>query len=242
MYPAGGITIEKLVRTGDSSHTLGIGHFTAEAAAKVLDAKCHVPYTMLDIPIGLNATDRFVMALAEKAGVPIPDSIAAERGRVVDIITDMEQYLAGKRVALWGDPDTLIPLTEFLVDLNMQPVYIVSGTPGKYFEERIREITGDSVKGLKVKNGQQADMFLLHQWIENEPVDLLIGNTYGKYIARDEDIPFMRLGFPILDRVGHSYFPQTCYAGCMRLLVKMLDLILDRADRDAPETSFELQM
>ena len=77
-------------------------------------------------------------------------------------------------------------------------------------------------------------MFLLHQWIKNEPVDLLIGNTYGKYIARDEDIPFVRFGFPILDRVGHSYFPTVGYRGGMRLLEKILDALLDRQDRDAP--------
>ena len=53
-------------------------------------------------------------------------------------------------------------------------------------------------------------------------MDLLIGNTYGKYIARDEDIPFMRHGFPILDRVGHPYFPTVGYKGAMRLLEKIL--------------------
>jgi len=83
-------------------------------------------------------------------------------------------------------------------------------------------------------------MFLLHQWIKNEGVDLLIGNTYGKYIARDEDIPFVRFGFPILDRVGHSYFPNVGYTGALRLIEKMLNVILDRKDRDAPEESFEL--
>jgi len=30
------------------------------------------------------------------------------------------------------------------------------------------------------KNGPQADMYLMHQWIKNDPVDLIIGNTYGK--------------------------------------------------------------
>lgn len=241
-YPAGGVTIEQLALTGDSAHTLALGHFTADEAARELDIKCRVPFTSLDIPIGLSATDRFMMALAEKSGLPIPDNVAVERGRAVDIITDMEQYFAGKRVALWGDPDILIPLTEFLVEINMQPVYIVSGTPGKYFEKRILEIAGDAVPGLKVKNGPQADMFLMNQWIKNESVDLLIGNTYGKYIARDEDIPFMRMGFPIYDRVGHSYFPQVGYVGCMRILTKMLDCFLDRKDRDAPEQSFELIM
>ena len=85
-------------------------------------------------------------------------------------------------------------------------------------------------------------MFLFHQWIKNEPVDLIMGNTYLKYIARDEDVPFIRFGFPILDRVGHSYFPTVGYRGGMRLLEKILDALLDRQDRDAPEESFELVM
>ena len=84
------------------------------------------------------------------------------------------------------------------------------------------------------------DLFLLHQWIKKEPVDLLMGNTYGKYMARDEDLPFVRFGFPIFDRVGHSYFPTVGYMGGIRLMEKMLDALLDRKDRDSPEESFEL--
>ena len=73
-------------------------------------------------------------------------------------------------------------------------------------------------------------------------VGLLIGNTYGKYVARDEDIPFVRHGFPILDRVGHQFFPTVGYRGATRLLEQVLDAFLDRQDRDAPESSFELTM
>ena len=71
---------------------------------------------------------------------------------------------------------------------------------------------------------------------------MLIGNTYGKYIARDEDIPFVRHGFPIMDRVGHSYFPTVGYKGAMRLLEKILGVLMDRQDRDALEERFELTM
>ena len=45
--------------------------------------------------------------------------------------------------------------------------------------------------------------------MKNEPVDLLMGNTHGKYIARAEDVPFVRVGFPILDRYAHSVFPNS---------------------------------
>jgi nitrogenase molybdenum-iron protein beta chain len=126
--------------------------------------------------------------------------------------------------------------------MDMKPVYIVSGTPGKKFEARMTEILGTKVAEAKFKNGPGADMFLLHQWIKQEPVDLLIGNTYGKYISRDEDLPFVRLGFPILDRVGHSYQPIVGYNGAINLLVKILNAIMDKQDRTALEEKFELVM
>jgi nitrogenase molybdenum-iron protein beta chain len=242
MYPKGGVTIPELKSTGDSLHTFAMGNFASEDAARLLNSQCKVSYDLLDLPIGLSATDRFITAVTKKAGVYVPQSITEERGRLVDIITDMHQYLYKKRVALWGDPDQLIPLTEFLVELDMEPVYIVSGTPGKKFEKRMAELLKAKVPGAKFKNGSCADMFLMHQWIKEEPVDLLIGNTYGKYISRDENIPFVRMGFPILDRIGHSYFPTVGYQGGMRILEKILGALMDKIDRDAPEESFELVM
>jgi nitrogenase molybdenum-iron protein beta chain len=190
----------------------------------------------------LQATDRFVNTLRLKAGVDVPDIITNDRGRLVDMISDMHQYFFGKRVALFGDPDQLVSLAEFLVCLDMKPVYIVTGTPGRRFENRLKNALGPAAEEVKVRQGAQADLYLLHQWIKNEPVDLLIGNTYGKYIARDQDIPFLRFGFPILDRVGHSYFPTAGYRGAMQLVERILSVLMDRQDRDAPEENFELVM
>ncbi len=241
-YPKGGTTVAELKSTGDSLSTLALGCVSAEPAAIALEKKHKVPFETIDMPIGLTATDRFIMALSKAGGVSVPDEITAERGRLVDVIADMEQYLHGKKVALFGDPDQLIPLTEFLLDLNMKPIHIVSGTPGQRFEKRMRQILDERSPETNFKNGLQADMFLLHQWMKNEPVDLLIGNTYGKYMARDEDIPFIRFGFPILDRIGHSYFPNVGYSGGLRLVEKILSALMDRQDRDALEEKFELVM
>lgn len=239
MYPKGGVSVEALKSIGNSVATLALGHFCSLPAAEELDSRCKVKFEELDLPIGIQATDRFIYTLSLVSGVPVPDSITEERGRVVDVLTDMEQYFHNKKVALFGDPDQLIPLCEFLVDLGMKPVYLVTGTPGKYFEERISKILR-GIPGAKFKQGASADMFLLQQWIKNEKPDLLIGNTYGKYISRDDDLPFVRYGFPILDRVGHSYFPTVGYRGAMRLLERILDALLSRKDRDNPEESFEL--
>lgn len=241
MYPDGGTTIPELRATGDSKFTIGLGQYCTEDACIKLENKCKVKFEVVDIPIGLKATDRFLMSLSRHANLPIPDSITEERGQLIDLIADNAKYLYGKRVALWGDPDTLIPLTELLVSLDMRPVYIVSGTPGKPFDERMSEILKD-IPEAKFMSGERADMFRLHQWIKQEGVDLLIGNTYGKYIARDEDTPFIRFGFPIADRSGHNYFPKTGYVGATNLVIQILNAFMDHQDRTCPEEKVEFQM
>jgi nitrogenase molybdenum-iron protein beta chain len=241
-YPKGGTRIEAIKKTGASKATVALGPLASGPAALELETLCKVPAHLLDLPIGLRATDRFIDTLRKLGHVTVPESVADERGRLLDLMTDMHQYLYGKRVALWGDPDQLVALTEFLMDLDMRPVYIVTGTPGKDFERRIADVLGAAADGVRVRQGAQADMFLMHQWIKNEPVDLLIGNTYGKYISRDEGIPFVRHGFPILDRVGHQYFPTVGYRGALRLVDQILGVFLDRQDRESPEERFELVM
>lgn len=240
MYPKGGVTVNALKSTGDSKATIALGGLASWPAARALDVKCKVPCELLELPIGLAATDAFIDTLRTLAGVSVPESINLERGRMLDIITDMHQYFFEKKVGLVGDPDQLVSLTEFLVSIDMWPIHIITGTPGKKFEAKIREITRDIPHQVNVKAG--GDMFLFHQWIKNDPVDLMLGNTYVKYIARDEDIPFIRFGFPILDRIGHSYFPTVGYMGGIRLLERILDALLDRQDRDSTEESFELVM
>lgn len=242
MYPEGGTTIGEMVSMGDSWHTIALGEWCSRDAATALENKCKVKFSMRELPIGLQATDRFIKALRRYGKVSVPHELEVERGMLIDMVTDMHQYLYGKRVALFGDPDHLVPLTQFLTDVGMKPVYVVSGTPGKLFKASMERSYNGRIPEAKYMNGERADMFQLHQWIKEEPVDLLIGNTYGKYIARDENIPFVRYGFPILDRVGHSYFPTVGYMGGMRLLEKILGAIMDKMDATCPEEKFELVM
>jgi len=238
MFPKAGAKIEQIKASGGGIGTIALGEWCSAEAARLIDTKCKVPCSVLDMPFGLKATDRFIDVLRTVAGTSVPDEIVIERGKLVDLISDMHQYFYGKKVALVGDPDQLIAMTEFLVSIDMLPVHIVTGTPGKKFEARIKEITAEMNAEVNVKAA--GDMFLLHQWIKNEPVDIIIGNTYCKYIARDEDLPFVRWGFPILDRQGHQHFPTVGYRGGLRILEKILGVLLDRKDRDDPEEIFEL--
>ncbi|MDD3111954.1 MAG: nitrogenase component 1, partial [Methanofollis liminatans] len=107
------------------------------------------------------------------------------------------------------------------------------------FEKTINEMLEDAgIEGSRVK--AEGDLFDLHQWIKEESVDLLIGNTHGKYIARAEDIPLVRVGFPVFDRAVHPLMPITGYRGCLRLIEMISNALLERRDRDCTDEDYEL--
>jgi len=125
----------------------------------------------------------------------------------------------------------------------MRPTVVVTGTPGKAFERRIAEVMEKAGATWDYEVRAANDLFHLHQRVKAAPVDLLVGNSYGKYIAQAEDTPLVRFGFPILDRVGHSHFPKVGYMGGMHLLSQVINTLLERKDRDtAPEDTLELVM
>ncbi|AEG61653.1 nitrogenase molybdenum-iron protein subunit beta [Desulforamulus ruminis] len=249
MYPNGGTRVEDLIDTGNSKVTIALGTYASADAANQLERKCQVPSVILKTPIGVKATDDFLMTLMNKFTVDVPPELEEERGQLVDIMTDTHFHFHGKKVAIFGDPDIVIGLTEFVLSLGMKPIHVLTGTPGSggaigtmvgNFEGEIKDLLKQG--GVEGRVKAAGDLFELHQWIKNEPVDLLIGNTYGKYIARAEDIPFLRVGFPVLDRSVHSYMPIVGYRGAMRLVEMISNALLDRADRDAKDEDFELVM
>lgn len=79
----------------------------------------------MSTPLGINATDRLIESISELTGLPIPPELVEERGRVVDALLDSHPYLHGKRVALVGDPDLLIGLIEFCLEVGIEPIHIV---------------------------------------------------------------------------------------------------------------------
>ena len=239
MYPRGGVTVDELKSTGDSIATIALGHWASHAAGEFLEKKFNIAASLLELPIGLTATDEYVDALRHSAAVDVPGSLVQERGRLLDVMSDMAQYLYKKRVAVFGDPDHVISLCRFLVELDMLPVYVVSGSHGNFFETRMHQGLDQQCPNATIKG--QADLFELHQWIKQEPVDLIIGNTYGKFISRAENnIPFVRFGFPTLDRIGHRYFSTMGYTGGIRLIEKMTDAFFDKRDRECKEEWSEL--
>jgi nitrogenase molybdenum-iron protein beta chain len=206
-----------------------------------LKRKCEVDFDSLPLPIGIQATDAYVMALSHFSQQEVPAALEEERGQLVDIMMDAHANFDKKSVAIYGDPDTVLGLAAFVLEMGMIPKYLLTGTPNEKFTTKANALFEKfGVTGCKAKaNG---DLFELHQWIKNDPVDLLLGTTHGKQIAKAEDIPLVRAGFPIIDRYVHSYMPLVGYRGAMRLLELICNALMDRRDRDAKDEDLEMVM
>jgi len=239
MYPEGGTSIEEIRNLGDSNALIALGEIISIEPAELLEKKWKVPFKLLPLPVGVAYTDQYVMALQEQSKHEVPAELEAERGRLVDLLLDSAQYTTGKKVAIFGDPDVVIGLTSLALEMGLIPRYVITGTPKEEFVNRIEALFSQyGTTGCTVK--ANADLFELHQWIKNERVDLLLGSTYGKQIARAEDIPFVRAGFPVIDRYGGPLQPIVGYAGGIRMVEQIVNALLDRFDRDVADEDFEI--
>jgi len=238
-YGEGGTTIPDIVRLGDAKNMIAIGSFACGDAFEYMQKKFKTTGVLLPMPVGIALTDTFVMALRKLSQNEVPLKLEQERGRLVDLMMDASAYTYHKKVAIYGDPDVVYAATSLCLELGMIPKYVITGTPKSDFEKQVKSLidTYNLEEECVVK--ADTDLFYLHQLIKNDRVDLLMGNSYGKYIARAEDLPFVRFGFPVLDRYGATIQTICGYEGGAYFAEKIIDALLQRFDRDVSDEDFE---
>ncbi len=193
------------------------------SGAKLLEG-FGVPTHNIRFPIGIENTDRFVSTLARIAGIEVPDSILDERGYALDGIIDTNHVLRGKRVAIFGDPDKVIALTEFAFEVGMRVVAVLSPIRRMYFAEEVKAIA--NANRVKIAVFEDSDLYTLHKFLKNNRVDVLIGDYRGRYIAKEEKIPLLRVGFPICDRFGYHRKPMLGYGGALRMAEEIANMLV----------------
>lgn len=155
----------------------------------------------------------------------------AERGRAVDAINDSQAWIHGKRIALYGDPDHVFGLVNFLLELGAEPVHIVVTNSNPEFEAELQAVLDASPYGKDATIWGKKDLWHLRSLLFTEPVDLIIGNSYGKYLWRDTHTPLVRIGYPIFDRHHMHRYETLGYKGSLNLHNWIVNTILDELDR-----------
>jgi nitrogenase molybdenum-iron protein beta chain len=236
MY-SGGTTIDQVADAPNAITTLLLQPWQLEKTAKYIEGTWNQTVPELEIPMGLEWTDKFLMKVSELTGKPIPESLEKERGRLVDMMTDSHAWLHGKRYALWGDPDFVMGLTKFLLELGAEPTHIVCHNGNKRWRKDMLKLLDSSHYGKKAEVHIGKDLWHMRSLVFTDKPDFMIGNSYGKFIQRDTitkgkefEVPLIRIGFPIFDR--HHLHRETTlgYEGAMYTLKTLVNAVLERLD------------
>jgi probable nitrogen fixation protein FixT len=179
------------------------------------------------------------MKVSEVTGKPIPDSLAKERGRFVDMLTDSHTWLHGKKISLYGDPDFVFGMTKFLTELGIEPLHVLCNNGSKKWTKAMEKMLAETPYGKNTQLFAGADLWHFRSLVLTEKPDFMIGNSYAKFIQRDTlhkgkefEVPLIRIGFPIFDR-HHLHRSTTLgYEGAMQMLTTITNAVLERLDEE----------
>jgi nitrogenase molybdenum-iron protein beta chain len=216
----GNTTIEDLQGTANALGTIALNRYEGRKAADYLEETFNIPTIIGPTPIGIRNTDTFLQNLKQLTGKPIPASLVRERGIAIDALTDLvHMFLADKRVAIYGNPDLVIGLAEFCLDLEMKPVLLLLGDDHAFYDKDPRVIALQEKVDYDMEIITNADLWELEKRITEDglKLDLILGHSKGRFTAIDNQIPMVRVGFPTYDRAGSYRHPVVGYAGAIWL-------------------------
>ncbi len=226
--PSGGTTVEELRALDRATAALEFGHSLAAAPATAgthLKTKFNVPLHRLGLPIGVRANDALCTALETATGREMPARIAAERGRLVDSYVDAHKYLAGKKAIVYGEDDLVAGLAVFLAETGITPVLVASGERNRRLAEAIFAAAPELRNRIEVREG--SDFGDIETRIAELKPDLLIGSSKGYKLARSLNVPLVRCGFPVHDRMGAQRIQLLGYAGTQQLFDRIVNALLE---------------
>jgi len=219
-----GTSLKEIEDSPNSKGTISLFKH-ADSGGKYLEEKFGVKCISGPLPVGLKNTDEFVRNLCNMMKIAIPKKVLRDRGRLKDVLVDAHSYNYRKKVAIFGDPDIVIAIARMVSEMGMLPKVLSIGIESRRFRDDVNKLSKDINYNPIVL--EDKDLYDLEKTLENNKVDVLIGNAYGASIADKEEIPLFRIGFPIFDRIGAQRICFTCYNGGINFVDQLTNTILD---------------
>lgn len=225
--PEGGTKIEDIISMGDSKASIEFGRVLSgeESAAKVLEEKFGTRCYTSGLPIGIKETDVFFKNLEKITGKKTPSRHVAERQRLIDAYVDGHKYVSGKKAVVYGDEELVIGIVSFLSEIGIEPVICATGGECRCLRDKIKDVMGEFYSD-SVNVFENIDFIDIKDKASEYQPDFLIGNSKGYSVARKLDLPLVRIGFPIHDRVGGSRMMHIGYRGAQNLFDQIANTLI----------------
>lgn len=236
--PEDGTKVDEIGDSANSRATLSLSKH-ADSAASFLEKKCGVKSISGPLPVGIRNTDQFIDHITKIIDIKVPKSLEKDRGKMIDAIVDAHPYNYERKVAIYGDPDVVVGLSQFVCELGMIPEVVCTGLESNRFIEDMENIAEENDVSPIILAGR--DLYDLHQQVKYMDIELLIGNSYGARIAEAENIPFLRIGFPIYDRLGAQRISILGYKAGIRMVDTITNIMLENYYNESGHEKMGLQ-
>ncbi len=227
--PPGGTPASAIATAASAMASIEFGSTieASKSAARHLDVMFGVPAWHLPLPIGIKGSDKFFSLLETLTGERRAEKYEDERRRLVDAYADGHKYVFDKRVIIYGEEDLVIGMAAFLREIGMVPVLCASGGKSGLLKKRIGELVPDMDElGINVREG--VDFVDIEDEAKILQPDFLIGNSKGYTMSRKNNIPLLRLGFPIHDRFGGQRMHHLGYRGTQELFDRIVNTVIEQ--------------
>ena len=220
----GGTTLEEISGTANSKGTIALSKHV-DSAGTFLENKYGVKSISGPLPVGLENTDSFIHSVCELTDLEIPETLEKDRGRLLDAMVDAHSYNYHRKVSIFGDPDFVSGMVRFTAEMGMIPTVLCTGSQSERFVQDVQDVA--QVKRFNPTVLAGSDLYEMHHAIKERGSDILIGNSYGASMAQEENMPLLRTGFPIFDRLGAQRISTLGYSGGIDFVDRITNTILD---------------
>lgn len=223
----------KAMGRAKASITFGPTLASMKTGGDVLAEKFSVPQHRLGMPIGIRETDIFFNLLEELSGRPMPEKYSKQRGRLVDAYVDGHKYVSGKRAVVYGEEDLVVGMCSFLTEIGIQPVLCATGGTSGKLKEAIAAVTADTL-AEQPQVFEDVDFYEINEMAQQMDIDLVVGHSKGFNLSKKLNIPLIRVGFPIHDRIGGQRILHLGYAGAQQLFDTVANALIEKKQNDSP--------
>ncbi|MDR2459838.1 MAG: radical SAM protein [Deltaproteobacteria bacterium] len=228
--PQEGTSIEKIIKMAGARATIELSAFCPEgdSPGAFLQKAYSVPLIRLAPPVGLLASDEFAEKIASLGGA-ISKRLKDARGRYMDAMGDSHKYSALGRAAVMGDPDFVLSIAQLNAENGIVTPLCATGSKCKGFSLALREKLvplSDNIFAGEVKVYDDADYSLIEEKARQLDINLLVGSSEARRMAKRLGVPLVRTTFPIHDHVGGQRVRTFGYSGSIILLDRLVNELI----------------
>lgn len=241
--PEDGTDIMDIKQMAGARATIEISNMDMEnSPAKVLKDKYGVPYSRVNVPIGLRDNDALLKVLSKISGKEIPQVLKQQRGRYLDAMIDSHKYNSEGRAVVFGEPDFIISMIRICEENGIMPMITATGSVFPRLADYVKNSIEDIAKRYFVEDytiADDVDFKDIETAAERYGCNLMIGNSDGRRIEEHLQIALVRRSFPVHDRVGGQRLKTIGYEGSLTLLDEISNAILSRKESTFREVIYK---